>query len=589
MSYKINYTGGTNTDHIEDYKDEEYEINYTDLDGNNLTTLIENLSLMDIYNTCRASPQLCSKINWKKALKDKGFITEDTHFDGMNLLDTNNEGIIRNVNGNNFNGQITEDDWEKYKNVCQVALGSKNRDNIRLNIGKVKDEENTDEIIDKQIAAEDTNKKYCITFFKYLDSKLRRTNRDISRAVKEYFTSIDRRKAITKYGHIKMWNVSEVTNMMLLFKDTTEFLEDDDISEWDVSNVEIMSYMFANCENFNQDISKWNTSKVTEMKGMFKNTKFNKFINTKEITVNGKTYIAWDVSKVTDMSNMFLNATAFNQYIGAWDVSSVTNMSSMFEGAISFNRFIKTNKVTVYDKTYIAWDTSNVTKMDNMFKNAESFNQKIGNWNVSKVRTMEAMFYGAESFNRSINTKEVTINRETYIAWDVNSVEYMINMFLAAYSFNQDIGLWKINDNNLIDNMFTSAVSFNQNIDTKEVTIGEETYTAWDIQEDNNFKRYSGYGSKWDYEIPYQAFSNSGIEENAYKNAKAKASSSKNPKLEETIYFIESFPNWYRGSAEIHYDHVLNVAPKIWDSDSDSDSEISSKGYESEGYYQDYG
>ena len=35
----------------------------------------------------------------------------------------------------------------------------------------------------------------------------------------------------------------------------------------------------------------------------------------------------WDVSNVTDMSNMFFLATSFNQDIGDWDVSNVTDMS----------------------------------------------------------------------------------------------------------------------------------------------------------------------------------------------------------------------------------------------------------------------
>ena len=35
----------------------------------------------------------------------------------------------------------------------------------------------------------------------------------------------------------------------------------------------------------------------------------------------------WDVSNVTDMSFMFTNATSFNQDIGNWDVSNVTDMS----------------------------------------------------------------------------------------------------------------------------------------------------------------------------------------------------------------------------------------------------------------------
>jgi surface protein len=40
----------------------------------------------------------------------------------------------------------------------------------------------------------------------------------------------------------------------------------------------------------------------------------------------------WDVSNVINMQGMFTDATAFNQNLSAWDVSSVTNMDNMFDG-----------------------------------------------------------------------------------------------------------------------------------------------------------------------------------------------------------------------------------------------------------------
>ena len=42
-----------------------------------------------------------------------------------------------------------------------------------------------------------------------------------------------------------------------------------DISNWDVSNVKNMNSMFFGCENFNQDISGWDVSNVTDMRNMF--------------------------------------------------------------------------------------------------------------------------------------------------------------------------------------------------------------------------------------------------------------------------------------------------------------------------------
>ena len=51
-----------------------------------------------------------------------------------------------------------------------------------------------------------------------------------------------------------------------------------DISNWDVSSVEWMEYMFASSQ-FNKDISKWNVSNVKGMAFMFKNSIFNHYIS----------------------------------------------------------------------------------------------------------------------------------------------------------------------------------------------------------------------------------------------------------------------------------------------------------------------
>jgi surface protein len=48
----------------------------------------------------------------------------------------------------------------------------------------------------------------------------------------------------------------------------------------------------------------------------------------------------WNVSNVTNMQGVFLGSLAFNQPIGDWDVSNVTNMNRMFDEAISFNQDI---------------------------------------------------------------------------------------------------------------------------------------------------------------------------------------------------------------------------------------------------------
>ena len=81
----------------------------------------------------------------------------------------------------------------------------------------------------------------------------------------------------------------------------------DDINDWDVSNVTDMYRLFNFATSFNQPLDKWNTSNVISMQEMFARASvFNQDINTQQVTnSDGVTYTAWDVSKVTDMFYMF--------------------------------------------------------------------------------------------------------------------------------------------------------------------------------------------------------------------------------------------------------------------------------------------
>ena len=112
----------------------------------------------------------------------------------------------------------------------------------------------------------------------------------------------------SKYGSMKNWDVSKVTNMSKAFLNKSEF--NGDISSWDVSNVTSMFSMFYNATVFNQDIS------------------------------------SWDVTNVTDMINMFSNATSFNQDIGSWDVSKVTVCEFFSNGALTEANTPKFKKCT---------------------------------------------------------------------------------------------------------------------------------------------------------------------------------------------------------------------------------------------------
>ena len=102
---------------------------------------------------------------------------------------------------------------------------------------------------------------------------IRFTNNTLRDAVREWLENAN--LAEQKYGHISTWDVSQVTNMHM---------------------------MFFGASSFNQPLD------------------------------------SWDVSSVTDMRNMFYGASSFNQPLDSWNVPSVTDMINMFKGASSFNK-----------------------------------------------------------------------------------------------------------------------------------------------------------------------------------------------------------------------------------------------------------
>ncbi|MDA8895495.1 BspA family leucine-rich repeat surface protein [Flavobacteriales bacterium] len=198
------------------------------------------------------------------------------------------------------------------------------------------------------------------------------TQANINEAVDAWL--IDSVSTSELYDHISNWNVSNVTDMSYMFEGASLF--NSDISSWDVSNVTDMKYMFRGVTNFDGDISNWDVSSVTDMNYMFRDaTNFDGDIST------------WDVSSVTDMNHMFAVTSNFNSDLSNWDVSNVLNMHSMFGDAYGFNQDLS------------SWDVSSVINMPHMFNNATSFNQDLSNWDISSVTDMTWMFINATSLS----------------------------------------------------------------------------------------------------------------------------------------------------------------------------------------------
>jgi surface protein len=199
-------------------------------------------------------------------------------------------------------------------------------------------------------------------------------------------------QAKTKYGHIRNWDVSSVSDMSELFKDRWDF--NDDIGGWEVSNVRNMSEMFHDAKEFNQPIG------------------------------------GWDVSKVTDMWGMFWNARAFNQPIGDWDVRKVTDMGSMFQGASSFN---EENREDIEEH----WDFSNVTDESNMFLRSNTIQpptairptpQAIDDYNniaATPLKESSAVLAAdATAFDNIITLED--INVKTYLEANIRNIAFKV-------------------------------------------------------------------------------------------------------------------------------------------------------------------
>lgn len=194
------------------------------------------------------------------------------------------------------------------------------------------------------------------------------------------------------------------------------------MDNWDVSRVTDMREMFKNTEYFDQDLSKWDVSRVTNMEEMF--FEASSFIS--DIS-------EWDVSRVNYMNSTFYNAKKFNSDLSKWDVSNVQSLRKTFQFAGLFNSDLS------------KWDVSKNNNMLLTFGDCAAFNSDISNWDVSKVTSLYATFVNAKKFNSDISK------------WDVSRVTRLDETFKGASVFNQDLSQWNISATADINNLFTSS------------------------------------------------------------------------------------------------------------------------------------
>ena len=280
--------------------------------------------------------------------------------------------------------------------------------------------------------------------------------------------------------------ITRLTNLNNLFLSNASF--NDDIGNWDTSNVTLMGAMFKDASSFNQDISKWDVSNVTNMVGIFRGAQdFNNGgqdlndwdtsnVTSIEYAFNGATVfnngatagvsttLSWDVGNVDQMQHTFKNADAFNANLSSWDTGKVIRMDNMFNEANLFN-----NGASQGVSTTLNWDTSSVTNMANMFNLADNFNANISNWDVGNVNNMNSMFKSANFFNNGASS-----GVSTTLSWDTSSVTLMNYMFAEADAFNANISNWDTSLVTEMNNMFWKAYVFNNG-----ASSGVSTTLSW--------------------------------------------------------------------------------------------------------------
>ena len=156
-----------------------------------------------------------------------------------------------------------------------------------------------------------------------------------------------------------------------------------DISNWNVSNVEDMSFMFYNSE-FNQDISNWNVKNVKNMEAMFLRSQFNQDISN------------WNVSNVENMKWMF-EGSKFNGDIGSWPLKEDTDLKNI-SVSLKYNKL--PDKIICYETIINIFIRS--VKNPNETFNTDSFKQIFKDFLNNRKEMYKSKGYKPDTVNKLV-------------------------------------------------------------------------------------------------------------------------------------------------------------------------------------------
>ncbi len=178
----------------------------------------------------------------------------------------------------------------------------------------------------------------------------------------------------TTMGYYAPFDTRYITNARSMFQSATAFNQD--VSSW---------FPKIGTGTGNTSIG----SSVNQTQQMFKSaTAF----NNGDFNYN----MTWDLSNVSIVSEMFASATSFDGNVEGFDVSNTDSFNSMFYNARSFTGINNGYPLGKYNVT-TGWDTSSGNRFDQMFQNCISLQVSECHFDMSNGFAGHSMFKNCSS------------------------------------------------------------------------------------------------------------------------------------------------------------------------------------------------
>jgi surface protein len=200
------------------------------------------------------------------------------------------------------------------------------------------------------------------------------TKDELQNAVNDWCNNINKDQIIDTYGYITYWKFSKkIWSLEGLFENQATFNED--LSGWNVSNIQCTRRMFNGCVSFlGLGLENWKTYWFYNTEGMFYNC-INLICDLS----------AWNVSNIKYAQYMFGGCSNFNSDLSKWGFKQLTDSGFMFYGCENFNADLS------------AWNVKNATTMEYMFHNCKNFNRfSCIPWIEKNPNLFKSVFSGIE-------------------------------------------------------------------------------------------------------------------------------------------------------------------------------------------------